>query len=792
MVQFSTLKNRLFLFCITILIISQGCSGNKFLKEGESFLFENEIRIKSRDNIKNKGELKEDMGTLYVQEETDVVIGIPRHFFYYKTRDNPDSSWFKSWVARTFADEPVIYDGETAKETTDRMESYLRQRGYMKPDIWFRTIEDNKKTTVIYVADPGKRWHIDTTVFVSDDQRIQQHLERSAGESYLKNGDPVDIKLYQREKTRITRLLQNKGYADFSQNYIAPLIADSSGYTMHLTLEVLAPANTLRHEIYYIGDIRVITGDSEGEQPTDTLISGIAFQVPDDDFYIKPDIIMKNIYLKEGVLYTRTAFDKTYQQLSRIAAYKFVSINGTARETPDSNVIDYEILLTRNKKMGVGGELELNYSTVSFTQRSLMGVSAQLSYNNRNLMRGAEVFNTSVETGIEINLRNPDTLVNSLNLNFQNSLTIPKFIDPVGFYGFLGGMNSTNAGRFRSRFGQQLKESTSQISGGYSFVRLIRFYDYHSLNLKFGYEIQPDIRTRIRLTHAGIDYFSPDFKPAFQSILDRNVFLRESFNKQLFTGLLFKDYTFEYSSPTRRSGFSYRMFYTAEISGLEIFAVNSLYNAVRDESNVFRIGGSNPLDFSHFIKFDFDNRWYQSLGSGQQLAFRLGTGIGFTYGPFSQQVPYIKQFYLGGPVSIRAWQIRELGPGGYHDTTIPSNSSLPFYQTGDFKLEASIEYRADLFWIFESAIFIDAGNVWTVRHDPSRPGAQISWNFLDQIAIGTGFGLRMDFSYFIIRLDFGYKIRSPFPVEGDYWLFENIKNFSLSQFTTNFAIGYPF
>jgi outer membrane protein assembly factor BamA len=134
-----------------------------------------------------------------------------------------------------------------------------------------------------------------------------------------------------------------------------------------------------------------------------------------------------------------------------------------------------------------------------------------------------------------------------------------------------------------------------------------------------------------------------------------------------------------------------------------------------------------------------------------------------------------------------------LGPGGYEDPFVKPNDNLPFYQTGDVKLELSLEYRFDLFWIFKGAIFTDAGNIWTIQADAARPGAVISKSFLKQIAVGSGIGLRMDFTYFLIRLDFGYKLRNPYPNDlGRQWLFDNFKDFSFRQFTTNFAIGYPF
>jgi len=227
--------------------------------------------------------------------------------------------------------------------------------------------------------------------------------------------------------------------------------------------------------------------------------------------------------------------------------------------------------------------------------------------------------------------------------------------------------------------------------------------------------------------------------------------------------------------------------------------INLLANAISGESKPFAFGaGGDSIPFAHFMKYEFDWRHYQQLRGNQQFAFRAAAGLAFPYGPFSTQVPYVKQFYIGGPQSIRAWQIRELGPGGYKDPNVDQNT-VQFYQTGDIKIELSAEYRFRIGTIFanrmflDGALFLDAGNVWTLKDDPQRPKANFTTDFFRQIAVGTGFGFRLDFKYFQIRLDFGYKLKNPYAdEEGRYWLWKNFKNFSFSQFNSNFAIGYPF
>ncbi|MEL6276620.1 MAG: BamA/TamA family outer membrane protein, partial [Bacteroidota bacterium] len=224
-----------------------------------------------------------------------------------------------------------------------------------------------------------------------------------------------------------------------------------------------------------------------------------------------------------------------------------------------------------------------------------------------------------------------------------------------------------------------------------------------------------------------------------------------------------------------------------------------------------RVSGSelDTINFSQFAKVDLDYRFYKKLSSKHNIATRINIGIARPFG-FTSDVPYVKQFFVGGPTSIRAWAARELGPGGYDDPALDEiNNPLFFYQTGDLKLEFNFEYRFDLFWSLKGALFLDGGNVWTLDCDPTRLGSQfllrsgtpscatngnetfVNEAFYQQIALGSGFGLRLDFAYFILRLDMGLRVRNPFrePTTNRYWVspsesFQNI-NFNL-------GLGYPF
>jgi outer membrane protein assembly factor BamA len=233
-----------------------------------------------------------------------------------------------------------------------------------------------------------------------------------------------------------------------------------------------------------------------------------------------------------------------------------------------------------------------------------------------------------------------------------------------------------------------------------------------------------------------------------------------------------------------------------ELSGIEILALNELTNVIRGSRKEFVLGRKNALDedvvnFSHYAKGELDLIYTRDFSQSSQFAFKLNIGIASPFGGYTRQVPYLKQFFVGGALSNRAWQIRELGPGSYQDLT-PTNQYLPFYQTGDFKIDMSAELRFDIIWYFKGAIFVDAANVWTLNeNDATRPGAELSHNFYKEFGIGYGFGIRLDLDFFIIRLDFGYKLHNPYPVDDSRWLKKNLKQFPGGA-EPQIAVGLPF
>ena len=303
----------------------------------------------------------------------------------------------------------------------------------------------------------------------------------------------------------------------------------------------------------------------------------------------------------------------------------------------------------------------------------------------------------------------------------------------------------------------------------------------------------------------GLDFFNPKIEDQFNDqVISQNAYLASSFTKQFFTGFLFRDFTYQYKKLVPKYGESRTFGFGLEVSGLEILGLNSLYNSLINKSGndvIWKIPTNDVdeefIEFSQYLKSYFSYTYTKKYTNKTSFAYRLISGIAKPVG-FSSSIPFVKQFYVGGPESMRGWLIRSIGPGG----VIPESEANSFVQSGDIHIEMNLEYRLPLFSLaginYETAFFLDVGNVWLLYNDTDRPSAQLNWeNFKKHNAVNSGIGLRIDFTYFILRLDAGIRLRYPYPtVEGQttrYWKTpRQVFNFNTNKPNINLALGYPF
>ncbi len=811
-----------YLFFLVLLLWSMsGCFPYNKLAEGETRLKKNEIIIEGDNlNEKQKSRLKSDLGGSYKQVPNQSLLGLGLHLdtrLYYATDEPGDTSKFKNFLRKSFVERPSVYNSELTKVTAESMAYYLQNKGY-KDAVVRDTIYTNKKNTKAqYIATPGEQFVIDSVYFNSPDSAIQILLNDLSVATVLIPGSPVSDALFNAESKRITDALQNQGYAYFETNFIKPR-GLPKGNRVVVYYDVLVPPEVGFHQKYHIGTVYVdpyyVKAGSLVRERDTVDVDGVYFifdkNVPRK---IKAQNILKSIFIRPGDLYMENNFLKTVQQLRNLAIIKDVNILEN-RDKENKAILNFEVFLYPNKRMSIGGDLELNNSTYSIDDANLIGISTSINYRNRNLFKNAALFTSRARFGFELDIASSggEDLLYSRDVSLLNDLYFPRLVDIFRTWKGLRALRIIN-----DEFYTNLKDKTkSRLSLNYENISLFDFYDYSSFNTTYGYDYQPDQRNRFQLNQVGVNLLLVNKDSAFLVIERNNPFLQRSFDDQLLTGFLFRDLTYTHQGKINRNNTSFYFSGSLELSGGEVYLANTISNAISGSGKTFSF--INNVEYAQYVRMEADVRWFKYLRGEQSLAFRLSSGVAFNYG-FSDEVPYVKQFFIGGPNSVRAWRIRELGPGEYRDPlTIPTpgpntNGTVPFFQSGDFSLEMNAEYRFDLLRIFgytiESAFFVDAGNVWTVGYDENRKGSQLSWsarrdpddpttligrNFLKQIAVGAGTGIRLDFSYFVLRFDAAIKLRNPFPdpVEGQFWIDREWRKLQLRDFNYNLAVGYPF
>ncbi|MCB0686509.1 MAG: BamA/TamA family outer membrane protein [Saprospiraceae bacterium] len=742
----------------------------------------NNIRFVYSDSVPDKSILRYELQTQLQQKPNDrtFIFFKPRLWFYYRQQEKGDTTEFDKFIQSKLVEPPSIYDTLATQTTVTAMKELLFNRGYLTPEVWYTDTVRNRKVSVTYFVKPNKQFRVESYELQAPDSTVQTYLDENIENTYLKPGAAVSNSNLYNEKLRILNDLQEQGFSNLSLGNFSPLEAfDTTDAAVRMRLRLL-PGQDGRFNQKYVGSVKVFNRfDLSSAQDTTLLtIDSIKFLNFGSKNRINPERLINYIKLKPGDLYRREDLTLTRTQL-QLPAIQFADISTFPRQD-GSNKVDFQIDLLPAKRIETSAEFELNRTTVS--SESFIGLGTNLGLVNNNFLGGSERFSNILDLNFEVDPQLKG-FFNAVNFNFSNTLEIPRYADYLGLY------NALKRARFFSpeKYERIRSNGTSVINLTYEYVDLFNFFNYHSLTAEYGFRsiiTSTVTRKKLQVVHPSITYFNPTIRAQFDSLYSEETFARKSFAPQLFTSFLFNklNYTIERLQSTR--GLSSAFIASVEVSGTEIYLANLIANGLRTP---FRIGDRT---FAQFAKLEVDGRLYKQLVGEQALAFRANFGIGTPFGT-SNVIPFVRQFYLGGPLSMRAWRIRELGPGSYQDSTATRRGNNPFFQTGDLKILLNAEYRFDIFWRIEGAFFLDAGNIWTIRKD-ERQGSVFSKNFIRQIALGSGAGMRFDADYFKIILDVGLKVRNPFPNEsGSYSALRNSPPLN-EVINWNFAINYPF
>lgn len=763
---------------IVVLLLFSGCASTRYVPEDRYLL--NDIDIK----VNKDGVDKDELATHLRQKENLRILGMFKlHLWLYNlSRIDKEKGWLKN-----IGEPPVIYDEGLTQKSVQQLKQYLDNKGYYQSSVRDTVYFKKKKAKVEYIVKAGQPYRMDHISYQVKDPELGKLIQQDSDESLLKSGEVFDVDRLEKERLRISNLLKNNGYYKFAEEYIHYQVDTTyESRKANITLILERPANADEqndsitfHKRYKVADYSLYINKqkSNAQIPNYTITRdsthtlGYTFYT-DGAMPLKKNLFYKSVDIKPGSFYSKKKEDKTYNNLYALRQFKFVNI----QYMEDRNFAD-SLIGTLHGKIILPLQVKQNYSLdVEGTNTSgNLGVAGNINYQHRNLLGGAEIFDVTFKGASERQatiINNQSAEFNTLELGGQMRLTIPSFLFPINEDNL--NLYSLPFTTFSLAYNYQARPDYTRTivnaTAGYTWKSSARFSHY--LNV-------------LDLNAVRIPSLNPDFINQIQDLYIRSSYTDHIISSTNYT-LVFND-----QGLVKRPDYHYLKM-NLESAGNFLWMVSQLSGREKftDENST----PDNPLTyykyfdtrFAQYVKADFDFRYGYRFDKYNSVATRLFTGMALPYGNFNV-TPFEKRYFTGGANGIRAWQVRSLGPGSYS----AGAGEYP-NQSADIKLEANVEYRFRLFWMFEGALFLDGGNIWAINKYDNREGAVFHFDsFYKEFALGTGFGLRLVSSYFILRTDLGLKLRDPSLPEGARWIPVN-RSFNSTDLNFNIAIGYPF
>lgn len=755
------------------------CASTKHVPDGQLLLDKVKINILDKENAKdlNKQEL-----TNYLRqtENHKVLGGLKLQLAIYNISGKDSSNWFNKWIRRVGAP-PVIYDSTLTTASENQLQRALTNKGYLKNQVSseVKLNPKKKKAEVDYFITLNEPYRIRSITYDIPNDSLRDLILADTTDFPIKCSSPLDHKKLDSERDLIVQRLRNNGYYAFNKNYIT-FVADTAAgsHEVDLTLSLSNKTQDLPHlphieghRQFYVRDVIFVTSYDavsmqNGVYGETVTYNGITV-LYGDDRYIAAEILDENCFIRPGSIYNASDVDRTYKALGRLGIIKYINIDMKAvGEIGGDLWVDAYILLNRDKSQTISFSLEGTNSEGD------LGFGIGADYQHRNIFKGSEILNVKFKASYESLSGDLSGLINDNYSEYSGDvgITFPKFKMPFLRESFKRRIQAST--EFMTSFNYQERPEYTRIIAGAGWK-----YIWSERNNQ--------MRHTFNLIDVSYVYL-PKSKSNFLDSIT-NPLLRYSYENHL---IMRMGYTFYKTNRRPTTPFTtvlqdniYTIRASAETAGNLLYGISHMIGQKREDDDSYKVFGTR---YSQYVKLDGDFAVTHYINQRSSLAFHAGFGIAVPYGN-STVLPFEKRFYSGGANSVRGWGVRTLGPGSF-DGKKAQNSFI--YQCGDIRLDLNLEYRCKLFWVLELGAFIDCGNVWTIKEYENQPGGAFKiGKFFEQLALSYGLGLRMDFTYFLLRFDVGMKAHNPASGQ-EHWplISPSLKR----DAEIHFSVGYPF
>ncbi len=756
-----------YLFILALIVLAS-CSTTSRLQPGQ-YLYtgaEIKINIDSAKKIDNQKEVKNILESKTRPRPNKSLLGIKWKLLIHNLApDTVKPKGIGNWLKNKIGEKPVLLSEVKIKYNNDVLKSYLISQGYLQADVKGDTVIKGKKGKAIYTANTGIRYKINSISFPADTGILTNNINANKDKTLLKVGDFYDLDTYKNERIRIDNNLKESGYFYFSPDYLILKVDSTIGKNLvDIRVRVKDTAPDAGLKPYTIKNINIYPSYSLRRDSVLRNLKPITyndFNIYDDRNTFKPKVFDRLVFFKKEELYNRKDHNQSLNRMVNIGAFQDVRAEFLPIDSFKNNQLDLNIYLTPLKKNS------LTFSTTLTNKSSnFVGSEVKITQTTRNLFRGAEILEVSASGGFEQQYSGQNSGLSSYSFSTESKLIFNQFIVP-----FFKPKSTTAF----------IPKTVASI--GFQLLSRDTLYKLNSFKGEFGYIWKENIKKEHRFNPISINYVKPTGDPIkLEQLFLTTPGLRNTLEKQFIVG---SNYNFTYTNQmedSRRNTtyFNAGLETAGNLAGLFV-SKNSL-----NQKTIF----NTPL--TQFFRLETDLRNYYKINRTVIWANRFNFGYGYAYGN-SNSLPFVRQFFAGGSNDIRAFRARSLGPGTYQ---VPSTATFSD-QVGDIKLMLNSELRFKLFSILYGALFIDAGNIWLSKEDPDRLGAGFKLKkTFDELAVGTGAGLRVDANIFVIRLDGAFPIRKPYLPSGQRWVFNQVdfgsKTWRKENFILNIGIGYPF